>query len=142
MTTQEGMDNYLAAYQSLEASQASKRQPMPVNEQSDEQDVTVLLRKLDCAVFNILHILRASQNLVPIQALKAAFYQGAKLVPTSEFQRDTHMQIALRDPGCVLGWFLTPGAALLSESDLAIADSEMAAAVTARSSIKKRIRAA
>lgn len=66
---------------------------------------------------NWLHNARASQQplLVPFQAVRAAFSQGKQVAPTSGFHANTHIQIALRDNQCVVGWFLPAGAELLNE---------------------------
>jgi hypothetical protein len=90
---------------------------IPVNSQASEGDIDAIYRALDNAVFTWLHNARASQQppLPPSQAVRAAFHQGVKIAPTSGFHASTHIQIALRDNSCVLGWFLPAGAELLTE---------------------------
>lgn len=142
MTTQLGMDNWLSAFKSLESSQRKTNQRMPENKAADGDDTTVLLRRLDCAVFTLLHELRNEQGLPQVQAIRAAFYQGKPLAKsTSEFREQTHMQIALCDNACVAGWFLPPGEKLLSAATLEAAKQALATAKSERTAAKKRIKA-
>ncbi len=142
MTTQFGMANWVAAFKSLESSQRTTGQKMPENKAADAEDTTVLLRRLDCAVFMLLHQLRAEQQYPAIQAVRAAFYQGQPLAKSSsEFREQTHMQIALRDNACVVGWFLPSGAKLLTPVALDAAEARLTAVKSERTAAKKRVKA-
>lgn len=143
MTTLKGRRMYAVALAELRAAQAALDRPMPVNESTGADDHDTLLRRLDCAVFNIGHQMWEQQHQAAIQLMRAAFYQGKRVTDTSEFRTGTHIQLALRDPTCVLGWFLPPriGPALLSDDELADADSIMAAADLRKTASKPRVRA-
>lgn len=142
MTTLEGRRSYLNALSDLQACQSHAGRPMPINEAASADDGSTLLRRLDCAVFNIGHLTRSQQGLPSYQAVRAAFYQGKPVTDTSEFRAGIHLQIALRDPRCVLGWFLPEdvGPALLSDSELSVADAELVEAIRLRSALKPRVR--
>ena len=144
MTTVEGRRSYLNALGDLREAQAmlNRPMPMPMNEAAALDDETVLLRRLDCAVFNMGHLIRERQGRPAFQAVRAAFYQGRPVTDTSEFRTGTHLQIALRDPGCVKGWFLPPalGSVLLDEGELARADRLMEEATRSRQLQKPRVR--
>lgn len=142
MTTVEGRRSYLNALGDLREAQAMLNRPMPMNEAAALDDETVLLRRLDCAVFNMGHLIRERQGRPAFQAIRAAFYQGRPVTDTSEFRTGTHLQIALRDPGCVKGWFLPPalGSVLLDEGELARADRLMEEATRSRQLQKPRVR--
>ena len=60
----------------------------------------------------------------------------------TEFRRDTHVQIALREPSCVMGWFLPNEAdvAALSDEELKEAELELDDAIRRRRANKPRIR--
>lgn len=45
--------------------------------------------------------------------------------PNSGFHRDSHVQIALRDTGCIKGWFLPPDTKQLSQPELTKAQTAM-----------------
>lgn len=142
MTTLEGRRNYVNALAGLEKAQEVLGRPMPINEPAGGSGEFSLLRRLDCAVFNFGHLSRRQQGLTSYQAVRAAFYQGQPVAHTSEFRAGTHLQIALRDPRCVLGWFLPEdvGPALLSDSELSVADAELVEAIRLRSALKPRVR--
>ena len=103
----------------------------------------MLLRGLDCAVFNIGHEMRQRDGHPSWQLVRAAFYQGRPILDGTEFRSGTHIQLAVRDQQCVLGWFLPEGvgSALLSDEELAEADAAMARAIRARTASKPRVRA-
>jgi hypothetical protein len=46
----------------------------------------LLLRKLDCAVLRMLHDIRASQELQPIDTVSGIFIEGGEAYPTSGFR--------------------------------------------------------
>lgn len=140
LSTQIGLANYLSAHESLEESQRVQGKPMPVNGPAFDGDTTILWRKLDCAVLNYLHRMRAEDGLPEIQAVRGAFYQGATVAGTSEFRTYTHVQIALRDPSCVVGWFLPGREKLMSEAQGKEAGQRLAAATAQRSAKKPRRR--
>lgn len=117
MTTQAGIKEFSLAYQVFAAGRNAEGKPVPTNSPAGVTDTDVIYRALDNAVFTWLHNARASQSppLPPFQAVRAAFHQGEKVAPTSGFHANTHIQIALRDNSCILGWFLPAGAQLLTE---------------------------
>jgi hypothetical protein len=75
----------------------------------------------------------------PFQAVRAAFHQGEMVAPTSGFHMSTHIQIALRDNSCVLGWFLPKGGQLLDAQQYQDAKDRLMAMEAANQ--KPRIRA-
>lgn len=140
MTTQEGMGNWLSAYETLVEERGAAGKKMPENKKADDEDEVVLLRQLDNAVFTLLPKVRAASKLPEIQAVRGAFYQGKPLADSSsEFREHTHVQIALIDSTCVQGWFLPPGELLLSDGDLAQAQANLTAAKQDKSNTKPRV---
>lgn len=68
------------------------------------------LRFLDKAVIETLHKLRSKRKgLPPYQSVRAAFLEGDGLYANSGFHSRNHIQIAVRDKSCVLGYFRLPG---------------------------------
>jgi hypothetical protein len=68
-----------------------------------------LRRQLDCSVVNYLY----SELPEPkFQTARAAFPEGKALYPGSLFVEKTHIQIAVRDLGCIKGVFRVPDAQL------------------------------
>ncbi len=65
----------------------------------------LLLRRLDCAVINILHDIRARQGLAAVDTVRGVFLKGGPIYPTSGLHVKTHIQIAVRNTECIKGVF-------------------------------------
>ena len=63
-------------------------------------------RKLDCAVFEALYKLRAKRNLPPFDTVAAYFVEGDEIYPGAAIRALDHVQICVRNPGKILGYFL------------------------------------
>jgi hypothetical protein len=121
MTTQTGIGIFRDAYRHMVAGFSLTGTPLPVNEPADPADRDVLLRHLDAAIFNFIHESRKADGTEPFQAVRAAFYQGDEIAPLSGFRENSHIQIAVRDNACVVGWFLPSGAKQMSNDAYAAA---------------------
>lgn len=69
-----------------------------------------VLRFLDCAVIRHLHIMMDRQadmdaGIVPYDTVRGMFTEGGKLYPGGGFRKQTHVQIAVRKPDCIRGFF-------------------------------------
>lgn len=62
-------------------------------------------RFLDCAVMNFMHKLREEQNQAPFDTVRGFFIEGDPVYPTAGLRSLDHVQICVRDPGCILGFF-------------------------------------
>jgi hypothetical protein len=132
MTTQEGLLEFSQAYPLMIRSMTAGNVELPVNQPTGPDDTDVLLRQLDNAVFKFIHDVRLDHGAADYQAVRGAFRQGEELAPNSGFHAQTHVQLALRDPACVLGWFLVPGDQLLSPRELSQAKARVERAVHGR----------
>lgn len=99
LTTSAGADMVRSAYSELKAMMDAAGQPLPKN------SARFPLRKLDCAVVNLIHHLRASADETPIQTVRGVFVEGAEVYPGAGFHEKTHIQIAVRDSQCIKGVF-------------------------------------
>jgi len=63
------------------------------------------LRRLDCAVFNWLFDTYAERAAVYYDSVRGGFSEGVSAFPGSGIQRETHVQVAIRNPACILGVF-------------------------------------
>lgn len=79
-------------------------QPLPVNRPLREGK-ELLLRDLDCAVINAVHTFRSEQGLPAFDTVRSAFIEGAELYPGSTFREKNHIQICVRNPTCIKGYF-------------------------------------
>lgn len=65
----------------------------------------LLLRKRDCAVINFLHTQREEQKLREFDSVRGVFWEGEPIYPTAGFNEKNHIQIAVRNPNCIKGYF-------------------------------------
>ncbi len=124
MTTQDGLLHYRAGYQTLQ--EALVGRALPRNLPAGDFDTDVILHHLDEAVIRMVHAMRASQGLQSFQLVRGAFYQGPEAAPSSAFREGTHIQLALCDPACVVGWFLPPGDHLMLPAERVAAVERLA----------------
>jgi len=66
----------------------------------------LLLRELDCAVIETLHNLREFYHQPPFDSIRGVFYEGEELYPNAGFRDKDHIQICVRNPNCIKGFFL------------------------------------
>ncbi len=78
---------------------------MPQNVQSHEGDKDRTIRKLDCAVINLLHEFRKFADRPAYDTVRGAFVEGEDLYPGAMIREKTHIQIAVVNPECIHGVF-------------------------------------
>jgi len=66
----------------------------------------LLLRELDCAVIESLHAMREDSQQPPFDSIRSVFYEGKELYPNAGFREKDHIQICVRNPNCIKGFFL------------------------------------
>jgi len=79
---------------------------MPKNEKARPGDHDLLLRHLDSAVINFCHFLReGEEGLVSFDTVRGVFFEGNPLFSGSKIREKTHIQLAVRNPNKILGYF-------------------------------------
>jgi hypothetical protein len=93
------------AYDDLFTLTEKSGQKMPKNRKAklDPREDKVL-RFLDCAVINHLHAITKNR----FDSVRGLFIEGETVFPGGEIFHKTHMEIAVRNPKCIVGLFL-PG---------------------------------
>ena len=66
----------------------------------------LLLRDLDCSVIENLHKRREINNFRPFDTVRGVFIEGQTLYPNAGFNEKNHIQICVRNPNCIKGFFL------------------------------------
>ena len=66
----------------------------------------LLLRDLDCAVIEFLHQSRIELGLKPYDSVKGVFLEGDNLYPDAGFKEKNHIQVCIRNPNCIKGFFV------------------------------------
>lgn len=80
--------------------------PLPRNEspRAGQESVDHVVRKLDCAVVNwCLSIL--AENHENYDTVRCVFQEGGQAFPGSKIMERSHIQVAVRNPECILGYF-------------------------------------
>jgi hypothetical protein len=96
-------------HQALKSTNVAAGHPMPVNRPLHPRDDDRILRDLDCAVLNMG--LSRMERLEPAQAfqtVRGIFTEGGPAFEGSGIQMHSHVQIAVRDPDCIVGYFRLP----------------------------------
>jgi hypothetical protein len=67
------------------------------------------IRILDCAVIEEIHDERKTRGLPPYDSVRSIFLEGVPTYPRAGFLDKNHIQICVRNPNCVKGFFLPRG---------------------------------
>jgi hypothetical protein len=79
--------------------------PLPTNKPIEEGG-DLLLRNLDRAVLEMLHkYFEEKDSECAFDTSRAMFVEGEKLYPNAGFNEKNHIQICVRNPNCIKGYF-------------------------------------
>ena len=106
LTTSMGIAQVRAAHKSLLELTTARNFALPRNATSG------LLRPLDRAVIEFLHMIRKGRGEQAIDTVKGVFVEGDPVYEGSGFHEKTHIQIAVCNPECIKGVFRVPDAQL------------------------------
>ncbi len=82
---------------------------MPKNEPLHPDDADNVLRYLDCAVINwTIKRINLENPDSKIQSVRGVFQEGEDVFAGSAIRRWSHVQVAVLDPACIVGYFLPP----------------------------------
>jgi len=93
------------AFPSFVVAQQDSGQPMPTNGGARNRSGDLLLRRLDCAVLNWAIVALEKTLGQPFQTVRGVFVEGGEAFPGSCIMEKSHIQIAVRDPRCIIGVF-------------------------------------
>jgi hypothetical protein len=108
LTTTSGIEQVRTAHRDLAELAATGRIELPQNAADG------LIRRLDCAVIQMVHTVRRNRSDQPIDTVKGVFIEGRPVYEGSGFYERTHIQIAVRNRECIKGIFRVPPAQLRS----------------------------
>jgi hypothetical protein len=95
------LDELRTAYEVLKTSRVGRG--MPTNSKANSG--VPLLRRLDCAVIEMMHQLRNKATLEPYDTVIGVFDEGDPAYPGAGFKEKTHIQLAVRNPDVIIGYF-------------------------------------
>lgn len=90
-----------SAYTEMSESFKKTKIELPQNTLSKD----LLLRKLDCAVIEYLHTTYQEESIRPFDSVRGVFSEGESLYPNAGFRAKDHIQICVRNPNCIKGYF-------------------------------------
>jgi hypothetical protein len=93
-----------AWYDLLAQELASKGRSLPENRAAGREDFDLVLRRLDCAVLNFALSELESLGLGH-DTVRGVFTEGAPAYPGARICSKTHVQIAVRNSDCIVGYF-------------------------------------
>jgi hypothetical protein len=93
------------SYETLLASCKTLGLAMPENNKVGNS-ADLLLRNLDCAAINDLHLEREKNNMKAVDSVRVAFVEGDPLHENAGFYDKNHIQVCVRNPNCIKGYFI------------------------------------
>ncbi|MCK5154883.1 MAG: hypothetical protein KAQ69_00535 [Spirochaetales bacterium] len=79
---------------------------MPINKKVDTNSDDYPLRYLDCAVIQMIHQRNEWGKKTPYDSVRGVFWEGNAPYNTSGFREKNHIQINVRNPNCIKGYFI------------------------------------
>jgi len=97
LTATEDKKILLAAYHYVEQAYGDLQKPLPANTES--------MRDLDCVVINAAVTLQQVCKKQPFDTVRGAFVEGNPIYPGAKLFSKTHVQVCVRNPQCICGYF-------------------------------------
>lgn len=66
---------------------------------------TLKARRLDCLVFNWLHLVREKDDSPSYDTVRGLFWEGEEIYPGAGVRQGNHIQLCVRHPDSILGYF-------------------------------------
>lgn len=90
------------AYKFIASGAVSENKQLPKNRPASKGDSFYKNRQLDCEVMNALHYLTEKAYDV----FSAPFLEGNPIYDKGFFLKETHVQLCVKDPSAIVGYFL------------------------------------
>lgn len=92
-------------YELFKSKMAILGKPIPQNKNVKGNN-DLLMRFLDCAVIEDLHTsMESDEKVRPYDSVRGVFFEGDPIYETSGFMEQSHIQICVRNPNCIKGFF-------------------------------------
>ena len=89
-------------YDSLRENLEQSGQRIPENTGGQDS----LVRKLDCAMINWTLTALSAMGGPVFQSVRGVFQEGGAAYEGSSIRKKSHIQIAIRDEACIMGYFI------------------------------------
>jgi len=106
LTDSQSLSYLKQAYNALVGTLEASGIPLPTNKPGSGSDCDdLLLRDLDCAVINFLHVQRKEGDEKAYDSVRGVFWEGNELYPGAGFREKNHIQLCIRNQNCIKGLF-------------------------------------
>ena len=96
---------HLGEYDALKNAFVKAGKDLPINKNISVNG-DLLLRHLDCAVIEYEHAINEMAKVKSFDSVRGVFVEGSDLFPDSGIKEKNHIQICVRNPNCIKGYFL------------------------------------
>ena len=104
LASSDAIDILKISYEQLKALFESRKEELPKNE-SGGKSKDELIRNLDCSIIQNVHEYNKSQGYKAFDTVRGLFTEGDEAYPGAGFTEKAHIQIAIRNPNCIRGYF-------------------------------------
>lgn len=91
-------------YESFVTVSSQAGNPLPEN-RPFKIGADLIFRHLDCAVIEYLHAARKESGEQEYDTVRGVFFEGDDLYENAGFKEKNHIQICVRNPNCIKGYF-------------------------------------
>lgn len=95
-------------HDSLKSTLDELGQEMPKNKKAGKDDFDLVLRHLDCMVLNF-GLAEFGKEGMSFDTVRGVFPEGGAAFPGAKILMKTHVQVAVRNPECIIGYFRPTG---------------------------------
>lgn len=108
LSDKHGIDMTRRSFISLRTKIRSVGGVLPVNQNPRGQHGSRdrIIRRLDCAVISNIHRLISLAGEQPFDSVRGIFHEGRRLYKGAGFHDKTHVQLCIRNPNCIKGYFV------------------------------------
>jgi hypothetical protein len=107
-TDKKSLDLLKISYDTLEKTVDAEGTELPTNSNPPgvKNSNDKILRRLDCAVIKNIHKITKYAKQPPFESVRGVFFEGNELYNGAGFLDKTHIQICIRNPNLIKGYFI------------------------------------
>ena len=105
MTDKKSIDFTKFSFENLKELAKSEGKELPLNK-NIKNSTDKVLRELDCSVIENVHKIKGNFGALPFDSVRGMFIEGDALYEGAGFYDKTHIQICIRNPNCIKGFFI------------------------------------
>lgn len=106
LSTRNGLGSVKLVWENVVKASFENGNLKPNKEGRKGENGELMLRFLDCYVIEALHKYNSDNGYEEFDSVRAPFWEGESIYPTAGFFDKNHIQLCVRNPECILGYFL------------------------------------